>query len=223
MKVVIKTSAYLLLISTFLILFSNSERTIDESDMENNIVILPGKPYYGIKMNINYPLIIRVNKKDLVDGRYQFECFSAGPDPQGEFKIIPLVSEERYNISQSFPSKILNKVFTNSLVFTNNELFDCQKQKFLSYEQESQQFVAFKVVARLKNVSYDKQIQSKDILLNIELEYFKFGVPKLFFQIFGSILLSIALTLMTYQVFSKLNLVDKLSKFIFNDKTHKSD
>ncbi|KAK9171264.1 hypothetical protein cmbei_700140 [Cryptosporidium meleagridis] len=94
MKEISRVSAYLLLISTFLVLFSKSERPLDKSGTENNFVILPGKPYYGIKMNLNYPLIINVNKRDLIDGRYQFECFSAGPDPQGEFDIIPLISEE---------------------------------------------------------------------------------------------------------------------------------
>ncbi|OII73885.1 uncharacterized protein cubi_02687 [Cryptosporidium ubiquitum] len=127
MKVISRVSAYLLLISTFLVIFSNSERTIDEYNVKNSIVIFPGKPYYGVKMNTKYPLIIRVNKKHLVDGRYQFECFSAGPDPQGEFKIIPLVTEERLNVSQGFLTTIFNKLFPKSLVFTNNELFNTQK------------------------------------------------------------------------------------------------
>ncbi|KAL3126798.1 hypothetical protein CHM_7g135 [Cryptosporidium hominis] len=54
MKVISRFSAYLFLISTFLVLFSKSERPLDKSGMENNIVILPGKQYYGIKMNIKY-------------------------------------------------------------------------------------------------------------------------------------------------------------------------
>ncbi|KAJ1609570.1 hypothetical protein OJ252_2157 [Cryptosporidium canis] len=227
MKLSGRISACLLLIYTCLVSFSSSEWAGGEPNMGSHIMILPGRPYHGIKMST----IIMVHKKYFVNGRYRLECFSAGPkrannyfqDPQGEFKVVPLVSEEKSSVSQSILDTLSSRLLPGSLVFVNSELYDSEHRRFKSFSQGGEDFVAFEVTAKLKNVSYSRQIESRDILLNIELEFFKFGFPKLLFQVIGSVLLSVALTAVVYLACARWRLVDRFSKFIFDDKSYKID
>ncbi|KAJ1610099.1 hypothetical protein OJ253_1321 [Cryptosporidium canis] len=175
MRLIGRISACLLLICTVLVSLSSSEWAGGEPNMGSHIMILPGRPYYGVKMSTKTPLIIMVHKKYFANGRYRLECFSAGPkrannysqDPQGEFKVVPFVSEEKSSVSQSLLDTLSSRLLPGSLVFVNSELYDSEHRRFKSFSQGGEDFVAFEVTAKLKNVSYSRQIESRDILLNI--------------------------------------------------------
>ncbi|KAF7456642.1 hypothetical protein HWI79_2811 [Cryptosporidium felis] len=121
----------------------NVSRASEKLDSKIIVEILPGKPYFGVRMRTgklqwylanqintkiikDEPLMVKVNKKYLNEGRYQLECFSAGPDPQGELIVTPLFSNEELKMSQNIFQTLLSKVLPHSFIFTQNELLNTQ-------------------------------------------------------------------------------------------------
>ncbi|KAJ1609780.1 hypothetical protein OIY81_2239 [Cryptosporidium canis] len=117
---------------------------IRQPNMGSHIMILPGRPYHGIKMSTSRKELTTISRIRRVNSKWS-----------------------RWFLRKSLLDTLSSRLLPGSLVFVNSELYDSEHRRFKSFSQGGEDFVAFEVTAKLKNVSYSRQIESRDILLNI--------------------------------------------------------
>ncbi|KAH8739804.1 hypothetical protein FG386_002023 [Cryptosporidium ryanae] len=197
---------------------------------QNSIIeIIPDRSYYGVEVNVDKSYIIKINTKYLTNSRYQLECYSSGPDPQGEFIIKPFTQDGESNIKLGKQKLILNKILPNSIFyfkdgFYTSKLFKCKisskiKEKLNYVDNKNETYIIFEMSLKVKGVTYSEIIELKPILVSLELEHLKYGLPKSFYQVAGSLVLTLVLTLLVFSLSVRYGLVEKGSNFIFSDKS----
>ncbi|KAK6589848.1 hypothetical protein RS030_192779 [Cryptosporidium xiaoi] len=148
--------------------FSNiysSEQT--EFEEHNVIEIIPDKPYYGVKVNTDKSYIIKINTKYLINSRYQLECHSAGPDPQGEFIIKPFTEDGGSEIKLKKPELILNRLLPNSIFYSKGGFYTSKLEKLGYVENGDERYIIFEMNLKVKKITYSQLIESKPILISL--------------------------------------------------------
>ncbi|KAH7648512.1 hypothetical protein FG379_000537 [Cryptosporidium bovis] len=155
--------------------FSNIYSSEQTKFEENNVIeIIPNKPYYGVEVNtVCYVLntdksyIIKINTKYLINSRYQLECHSAGPDPQGEFIIKPFTEDGGPEMKLGKPELILNRLLPNSIFYSRGGFYTSKLEKLGYVENGNERYIVFEMNLKMKKITYSQIIESKPILISL--------------------------------------------------------
>ncbi|OII74433.1 hypothetical protein cand_005330 [Cryptosporidium andersoni] len=162
------------------------------------------------------PLIVMINKASLKVGRYEIQCFSMGPDPQGNFYMTAFVHENKID---NFSKSLLDRIFSESLYFNGSSLRTSRGYEFIEYLDNITNIYYYKyqIVADLRNISYNKDLRNIPVHINIGIQYFNYGIPVILLKIMTSILLCMFLTGCATYYCIKEDIIDKLESYIYGN------